>query len=253
LPFALFLCLTIFILSPIASLAQAIPVPVPRSEGSNSSAAVSPVPDDPARIYQTACPALLSGRIRGRLIEPLNERGCGTLSPIAVEAIGANGEIELTGKPILNCSMATGLAQFAEQADTLARQRYDTGLAGIGTGPGYDCRRRNRATEGKLSEHAFANAVDIVNFELTDGRMISVESDWPMIEETESDASPQHEESPPLERADDDAARFLAELHATACKLFTTVLGPDANAAHRSHFHFDLGCHGRDCTYLICE
>jgi hypothetical protein len=33
---------------------------------------------------------------------------------------------------------------------------------------------------------------------------------------------------------------FLRRLHDGACRTFTTVLGPDANEAHRNHFHFDL-------------
>jgi hypothetical protein len=36
------------------------------------------------------------------------------------------------------------------------------------------------------------------------------------------------------------AARFLKRLHRGACGQFQTVLGPEANEVHRSHFHFDL-------------
>ncbi|MEZ5774341.1 MAG: extensin family protein [Hyphomicrobiaceae bacterium] len=35
-------------------------------------------------------------------------------------------------------------------------------------------------------------------------------------------------------------ARFLIAVHAGACKRFGTVLGPEANEAHRDHFHLDL-------------
>jgi hypothetical protein len=35
-------------------------------------------------------------------------------------------------------------------------------------------------------------------------------------------------------------ARFLRRLHRGACGVFSTVLGPEANEAHRNHFHFDL-------------
>ncbi len=35
-------------------------------------------------------------------------------------------------------------------------------------------------------------------------------------------------------------ARFLHAAHASACTMFGTVLGPEANAAHRDHFHVDL-------------
>lgn len=33
---------------------------------------------------------------------------------------------------------------------------------------------------------------------------------------------------------------FLKKVHEQACGLFGTVLGPEANEAHRDHFHFDL-------------
>ena len=33
---------------------------------------------------------------------------------------------------------------------------------------------------------------------------------------------------------------FLRAAHASACKVFGTVLGPEANAAHRNHFHVDM-------------
>lgn len=38
---------------------------------------------------------------------------------------------------------------------------------------------------------------------------------------------------------------FLREIHASACKVFGTVLGPEANNAHRNHFHVDMAKRGR--------
>lgn len=38
--------------------------------------------------------------------------------------------------------------------------------------------------------------------------------------------------------------RFLRGAHAAACKIFGTVLGPEANNAHRNHFHVDLAERG---------
>ncbi len=35
-------------------------------------------------------------------------------------------------------------------------------------------------------------------------------------------------------------SRFLHRVHAQACKSFGTVLGPEANEAHRNHFHLDM-------------
>jgi hypothetical protein len=34
--------------------------------------------------------------------------------------------------------------------------------------------------------------------------------------------------------------QFLREIHAKACGIFGTVLGPEANEAHRNHFHLDM-------------
>jgi hypothetical protein len=35
-------------------------------------------------------------------------------------------------------------------------------------------------------------------------------------------------------------ARFLRDVHASACRIFGTTLGPEANEAHRNHFHIDM-------------
>jgi hypothetical protein len=54
----------------------------------------------------------------------------------------------------------------------------------------------------------------------------------------------------------DDASKvtsemvFLRRLHKGACGPFGTVLGPDANEAHRNHFHFDLAPRKRSA---FCE
>ena len=36
------------------------------------------------------------------------------------------------------------------------------------------------------------------------------------------------------------ASKFLKGIHAAACGVFSTVLGPEANDAHKDHFHLDL-------------
>jgi hypothetical protein len=46
-------------------------------------------------------------------------------------------------------------------------------------------------------------------------------------------------------------AAFLRRLHAGACGTFRTVLGPEANEAHRNHFHFDLAARKRNTA--LCQ
>lgn len=189
----------------------------------------------PERIYQSACPAMLSGRVIAEMAPPLSEGACGLESPIAVSAIMVNGrEIILPGQPVTSCAMATALADWAEEVDAYAGAALDTRVAELSTGPGYVCRLRNNQDTGFVSEHGRANAIDISAIGLADGTAISVLEDW--------SAAGTGEE-----------AKFLGFAHSAACGRFTTVLGPDANAEHEDHFHFDLGCHGQSCTAQICE
>lgn len=49
--------------------------------------------------------------------------------------------------------------------------------------------------------------------------------------------------SPPPAAAEpeqDPKAQFVLYLHEDACRRFGTVLGPEANAAHKNHFHLDM-------------
>ncbi|HYI43645.1 MAG TPA: extensin family protein [Sphingomicrobium sp.] len=87
----------------------------------------------------------------------------------------------------------------------------------------FSCRRLYGRSEGRFSEHATADAVDITGFSLADGRRLSVLDDW-------DGGGPE--------------AAFLREVRDGACRLFSTVLSPDYNAAHRDHFHLDVADRG---------
>jgi hypothetical protein len=82
----------------------------------------------------------------------------------------------------------------------------------------YSCRRLYGRSAGDFSEHATADAIDIAAFVLKDGRTISVVGDW---------------------KGQGKNAAFLRAVRDGACDLFSTVLSPDYNAAHRDHFHLD--------------
>lgn len=70
----------------------------------------------------------------------------------------------------------------------------------------------------KLSRHARGLALDISEFTLGDGTILSVEKDW---------ASPQKR-------------RQLIEIRNMFCRKFDTVLSPFYNKDHYNHFHVDL-------------
>jgi hypothetical protein len=86
----------------------------------------------------------------------------------------------------------------------------------------YSCRRMYGRSQGDFSEHATADAIDVAAFVLKDGRQVSVLNDW----------------KGEGKDGGTDAA-FLREVRDGACGLFSTVLSPDYNAAHRDHFHLD--------------
>jgi hypothetical protein len=193
-----------------------------------------PEPEEPARIYQSACPALLRGQIEATLVAPISKAPiCGEVSPLSVTGVLANGRmVPLSSPATLNCEMATGLVDWVEALEGHIEATTDSRLAAIETSTSYFCRPRNNIAGADTSEHGFANALDVTALLLEDGQRISVLEDWP----------------------DEDVdGRVLRFAHGAACSIFTTVLGPEANAAHEDHFHLDLGCHGGSCTSRLCE
>jgi hypothetical protein len=61
---------------------------------------------------------------------------------------------------------------------------------------------------------------------------------------------PKSDVSPPSPPALTTTAQFLRAAHSSACQVFGTVLGPEANAAHNNHFHLDMS---ERKVRVICE
>jgi hypothetical protein len=102
-----------------------------------------------------------------------------------------------------------------------ARLYLGAEVAKVETFGSYSCRNVNAAASGRLSEHAFANAVDVSGFQLADGRRVTLKQDW---------------NSP-----DPGVRSFLLAIRTSACRRFKTVLSPDYNSLHADHFHLDMG------------
>lgn len=227
--------------------APAVPLPRTRPEPGTGQAAgekaVSPTaklqvdatPEPgPPRIYQTACPAVLLGQVEAKALPPIAENQCGERSPLAVTGVSANGRmIPFSGEATLNCGMATALPEWAAAVDSYLAARDNTRIESIIVGTSYMCRPRNHAEGADVSEHGFANGLDVVGFKLADGRTVTLDGGW-------ADAlSPE--------------GRLLRFAHDAGCARFTTTLGPEANALHADHLHLDLGCHGQACAARLCE
>lgn len=167
----------------------------------------------------------------------VGENGCGFSSAVRLVSTGGAHTVRFQPAPLISCKLARAIGDWlTKDVSVLAREIMGEELAEIQTGPGYTCRRRNNLPDGKLSEHALGTALDITAFVLKSGAIVSVKQDWRASKQETSSSS-----------------RFLRDLHSSACKRFTTVLGPDADAHHNDHVHLDTGCHGKTCTYRICQ
>lgn len=226
---------------------KAVPLPKPRPIVTVTSDV--PVPEEPRlsvqpkqrvndkdpqpRVYQTACPAVLRNIVKAKMLSPIEDNRCGLQTPLSVTAIQLGPRtVDLSQPAILNCAMATQIAQWTARIDAYAQAVFNVGITQLHVGTSYMCRTRNRAAGAPVSEHGFANALDITGVTLTDGKRVTLPNDW---------------------AGDGAEARFMRQAHTAACGAFTTVLGPDANALHADHLHLDLGCHGATCTAMICE
>lgn len=139
---------------------------------------------------------------------------CGVEDAVRVRAVDG---IRLTTPAVMDCATARALKTWVERGLRPAVGTEGGGPEAIRVMAHYSCRPRNNQPGARLSEHAFGRAIDIGGIRLRDGSEISVLRGW---------------------NTGDDGAR-LQQMWQAACGAFGTVLGPNANAQHRDHFHFD--------------
>jgi hypothetical protein len=140
--------------------------------------------------------------------------GCSIPYPVVVKKLGAS--LDIAPEAELNCPMAEALAKFMKGTVTpAAKAVFGAEPKSIAQASAFVCRPRHNG--GKMSEHAFGNALDIASFTLTDGTRIEIGP------------------TPP-----DKQAKFLDTVRAAACGPFKTVLGPGSDPDHELHFHLDL-------------
>ncbi len=146
--------------------------------------------------------------------------GCGIDKPIKVtEALPG---IKLKPDGVFRCPVALALARWMKGTviPAAAIAAADQGrITTINQASSYICRLRNSAETGKISEHARGNAVDIASFSFEKGEDIAVK--------------PRREDSTLI-------GAFQRTVSAAGCLYFTTVLDPESDAAHETHFHLDV-------------
>ena len=199
---------------------------------------------------QEECVQLLGPLGTVEIAKPLRTGQCGTPAPIVLRRVGA---VEIVPPAVVNCRIAAKLSQWVEQKlQPIAKEVLDVPVLRIVNASAYICRQRVGSSNDRLSEHSFANALDVSAFVLNDGRTIDVLTHWGATgrdqhaQATLGAGAIDGGHAQPLSDVSQEELVltrenvFLRRTHEAACGTFSTVLGPEANEAHRNHLHLDL-------------
>jgi hypothetical protein len=153
---------------------------------------------------------------------------CGASDAVLLQAIilADQAKIAVTPPATLRCPMAEQIADWVREDVLPSLVHFGPPPRGLDNFDSYECRGRNRVRAALLSEHGRADALDVRDFKLADGRElgltdVNVDKDW------------------------------REKIRASACARFSTVLGPGSDGYHEEHIHLDLA--ERHNGYKICE
>ena len=155
-------------------------------------------------------------------LAPIRDGACGLPSPVRLNGFESEHAPQLTFNPAptTSCKMAQALKRwFDEIVQPKAKAYLHATIVRMSTLSGYDCRSRYDDPMQRLSQHAYGNALDVAEFITAKGERVALADAW---------------------SAGDERADFLRDIHDGACKIFGTTLGPEANNAHKNHFHLDM-------------
>ncbi|MBX9575062.1 MAG: extensin family protein [Caulobacteraceae bacterium] len=178
-----------------------------------------------AKAVTDACIQLL--REAGVQVERAEDRDDGGFCVVqgAVRLTGGAITPLAPGGLVMQCPMAVRYVIWDRQVlQPAAREVFGQSVARVDNMGTYACRRiyGQEDVSARPSEHARANALDVAGVTLQDGRKVSVLADW-------------NGDGP----AGAEGGDFLKRIRQGACRVFSTVLSPEYNAAHRDHLHLD--------------
>jgi hypothetical protein len=146
------------------------------------------------------------------------EGGCTALGSVQLLEMGT----PVTNLGAMTCPLARQFARWVrESVQPASLARLGSPVRRIESFGTYACRSVNSRPGARISEHGLANAVDVAAFILADGRRVTVEQGW--------------------RGEDGDLRAFLRDIHQGGCRRFSVGLGPDSDAYHYNHLHFDMG------------
>ncbi|WP_279357688.1 extensin family protein [Methylobacterium indicum] len=205
--------------------AEPAPLPPERPADLPSGPAPGPatvVPDD------TACLRRLERLgVKAEPVAPLSDGLCGAMKPLRVTELPDG--VALAPAATLTCTAAEALARWSTEVRVIGERTLGKAPQTFRIGGSYECRGQNHDPSAKLSEHAYANGIDVMGFTL-DGRS-------PIAVGASREGTPE--------------AAFEAAVRGRACGFFRTVLGPGSDPAHANHLHLDE--RERPAGHRLCQ
>jgi hypothetical protein len=237
------LVLSLILTVAVATVAAADDIPLPRPRpatlGASAPAAAAAVPDNAgatdgeaepeAPREPSACRLRLTDLAQLQPLPPVVGNGaCGAEDPVRLEAIvlADKTRVAVTPPAVMRCGLAEAVVRWVRDDIAPAALTLGAALKTIENAASYECRGRNRIVGAKLSEHGKGNAIDIRAVRLASGAVAAL---------TDSGV----------------AQNFRETLKASACRRFTTVLGPGSDGYHEHHVHVDLA--ERRGGYRMCQ
>ncbi len=277
------------------------PLPIRKSEATKPDV----WPAGEIEAAQARCAAILKSIDAVAVPQPpIKEGKCGAPAPIRLISLGTKERVTFEPAALVNCEMAGALNEWISKGlQPLARKHLGARIAKVEVIGDYSCRASTGRVGHRLSEHAFADALDIGGFVTEQGHAVRVLNEWGETERdiaAKTDAAPANAWTPALRQAGGgqrlaivlpvsrktatgalrlaptrlggpaaaqpehkqrnaklaalspsmlpgaqaapkkNEQQFLHAAHDAACRIFATTLGPEANEAHRNHFHVDL-------------
>jgi hypothetical protein len=207
------------------ALAQSVPLPRPRP-----MERVIPATPESAPTPSACRLRLTSERAVAPSIASIDGPAeCGGEDLVRLEAVilSNKGRVAITPPAVLRCGMAEAIADWIrEDLTPLAELSFGSAPRLVQSYTGYNCRPRNNVPGAMISEHGKGNALDVGAIKLNNGKTIDL--------------------------ADRNLAPEIREtVRRSACRHFSTVLGPGSDQYHENHVHLDL--RERRNGYRICQ
>ncbi len=155
---------------------------------------------------------------------------CG--APQVVQVTRGTTGVRYQPAPLLSCGMALALGRFEAVMQKLAQELLDARVVSVTQGGTYSCRKMARFS--LVSEHSYANAIDLRSFGLSDGRTVSVQRHF----------------GDPKQPPKTTEGRFLRELAQRLYDedVFSVVVTRYFDRLHFDHIHVDLARYRTDGT-----